>query len=247
MACLVVTQNGLGSVLLFKSKTEARLHPVPQAYDVFAENPRDLVNQYGRNEIEPLLRFALGRDRSRVVDALEGWRSAPLPKELPFEFCETIWMMYVDKAVKPQTDAVDIVNTIKEDRRALETKSLRSRPESENPGEYPPIVKPKGNRTMTTAAAEKKTRAPRTPDDATITLKTDKNPKRAGSKSFERFAAYKDGMTVKEAKEAGITAADIDYDSKHDYISITLAEKTGDSADAGTESDGGADDASAED
>lgn len=63
-------------------------------------------------------------------------------------------------------------------------------------------------------------RAAKFADDQVIKVLVD-NPKRAGSKSYERFALYKDGMTVGQAKEAGITLGDIDWDAKHEYISVS--------------------------
>lgn len=48
----------------------------------------------------------------------------------------------------------------------------------------------------------------------------DNNPKRKGSKSFDKFAKYKDGMTVEQAAAAGITGADLSWDTKHGFIKI---------------------------
>lgn len=56
--------------------------------------------------------------------------------------------------------------------------------------------------------------------DAKITVLVKENPKREGSGAHERFALYKTGMTVAKALEAGVTAADIAYDSKHEYIKL---------------------------
>jgi hypothetical protein len=55
---------------------------------------------------------------------------------------------------------------------------------------------------------------------ATIKLLVSENPKRVGSKSFDRFKAYKDGMTVEAALDAGIYTADLIYDSTHGFIKI---------------------------
>jgi hypothetical protein len=41
------------------------------------------------------------------------------------------------------------------------------------------------------------------PDDATITLLASSNPKKPGSKSYERFKHYRDGMTVRSFLSAG--------------------------------------------
>ncbi len=66
-------------------------------------------------------------------------------------------------------------------------------------------------------------------DDQKITLLKDaegkkfgpkNNPKREGSKSHGRFAAYKDGMKVSKAIEAGVTKADLDYDVTKGFIEI---------------------------
>jgi hypothetical protein len=48
----------------------------------------------------------------------------------------------------------------------------------------------------------------------------DNNPKRKGSKSFDKFAKYKDGMTVEQAAAAGVTGADLSWDTKHGFIKI---------------------------
>lgn len=63
----------------------------------------------------------------------------------------------------------------------------------------------------------------RVKDDAVIKILADKNPKREGTTSHDRFALYRDGMTVKEAKDAGVKAADISYDSAKGFISVTDA------------------------
>lgn len=49
---------------------------------------------------------------------------------------------------------------------------------------------------------------------------SENNPKRKGSKSFDKFAKYQDGMTVEQAAAAGITGADLAWDTKHGFIKI---------------------------
>lgn len=53
-----------------------------------------------------------------------------------------------------------------------------------------------------------------------ITLLSKENPKRTGSASYARFALYKTGMTVEAFVAAGGTMGDVDYDSKHKFISV---------------------------
>lgn len=57
-------------------------------------------------------------------------------------------------------------------------------------------------------------------ESAVITLVAESNPKRPGSKSFERFALYQPGMTQGEALDAGVLTADLVWDSKHGFITI---------------------------
>jgi hypothetical protein len=58
-------------------------------------------------------------------------------------------------------------------------------------------------------------------DNAKIKVLVDKNPKRAGSESALRFAKYKTGQTVAEAFEAGLSSADLRYDTLHKFITIS--------------------------
>lgn len=79
-------------------------------------------------------------------------------------------------------------------------------------------------------AKEKTPRAPAFPPEHKITFLKDKdgkpydagenNPKRAGSASHARFALYKSGMTVKDALEAGVTSADLKWDTSKNFIKI---------------------------
>lgn len=54
--------------------------------------------------------------------------------------------------------------------------------------------------------------------DAVITLHVVDNPKRGASR--ERYALYKDGMTVAEYVNAGGYMADISHDVKKEFISV---------------------------
>ena len=89
--------------------------------------------------------------------------------------------------------------------------------------------------TTTAAAAAPKTEKPKTVGGFALTAKISlgtggadnkkydgdaNNPKRKGSKSFDKFAKYKDGMTVEQAAAAGITGADLSWDTKHGFIKI---------------------------
>lgn len=65
------------------------------------------------------------------------------------------------------------------------------------------------------------------PEDAIITVLTDKNPKKEGSAAHGRFACYASGQTVGDFFVASANLpvpgsyADISYDVGHGYISVT--------------------------
>ena len=75
-------------------------------------------------------------------------------------------------------------------------------------------------------------KAPKYPLDAKIVMladqegkaySADNNPKRAGSKSADRFASYGSGVTVTAFLAAGGTTADIDNDIKKAFIKVEAA------------------------
>ena len=57
-------------------------------------------------------------------------------------------------------------------------------------------------------------------DDQVITVLAEKNPKRNGSKCYDRFNLYKNGITVKQYVEAGGKRDDIRWDSERGYIQV---------------------------
>jgi hypothetical protein len=70
------------------------------------------------------------------------------------------------------------------------------------------------------ASGERKARTPKN-SESKIKVLAEENPKRKGTASHARFAKYKDGMTVDEFIKKGGTAADVNYDVKHGYISLS--------------------------
>lgn len=78
----------------------------------------------------------------------------------------------------------------------------------------------------------KEPKAPRAPSErggkypatAVITLLAESNPKREGSASHARFAAYATGQTVAEALAAGLTTGDFHHDVEHGFVSIQVGE-----------------------
>lgn len=57
-------------------------------------------------------------------------------------------------------------------------------------------------------------------DDRVIRVLVDSNPKKKGSKTYERFELYRDGMTVQEFRQAGGTADDVKWDAERGFIRV---------------------------
>lgn len=80
-----------------------------------------------------------------------------------------------------------------------------------------------GGENGATEPGEKKDRARSSKNfngELKISLLSDKNPKREGSKAHGRFALYKDGQTVAEFVKAGGTFGDLAWDSSRGFIAI---------------------------
>jgi hypothetical protein len=60
------------------------------------------------------------------------------------------------------------------------------------------------------------------PDNATITLLVDKNPKRPTAAAYARFELYRNGQTAGEFLAAGGTKADLSWDRVHGFIQIDV-------------------------
>lgn len=59
--------------------------------------------------------------------------------------------------------------------------------------------------------------------DAKLKVVVEENPKRPGSSAYERFEGYfklKEGSTVQDALDHGLTMGDIKYDIAHNYIEV---------------------------
>ena len=57
-------------------------------------------------------------------------------------------------------------------------------------------------------------------DDRIIRVLVDSNPKKPGSKTYERFELYEDGMTVQQFRERGGTSDDVKWDAERGFIRV---------------------------
>lgn len=61
-------------------------------------------------------------------------------------------------------------------------------------------------------------------DDRVIRVLSETNPKKKGTKSYDRFALYEDGMTVQQFVKAGGTSADVKWDAERGFIRVEDAQ-----------------------
>lgn len=127
-------------------------------------------------------------------------------------------------------DATSEDNTAAETSEGEETEGSEEGTEGNESEHNEDNMKTKAKTKKTTA---KKTAAPKTPKtpkaasssrglkgDLKITVVAKENPKRKGSDAAKRFAKYKNGMTVQEARDAGVGPGDLKWDIEKGFISV---------------------------
>jgi hypothetical protein len=71
-----------------------------------------------------------------------------------------------------------------------------------------------------TETSTKSARQPKIRDDQKIYVLAEKNPKRVGSKAYDYFEAYQDGMTVEEYLANGGDRGNLNWDSTHGIVRV---------------------------
>lgn len=241
---VAVTRNGEGDFWWFPDWKTAYTHPLIQYGDVICEGPDFIEKNWTRREFPWLLSVLVSPvERSEILVDFKskGWDNWLRTLD---RYRGLLWQKMLDKCQELPTDADTIFATIKRDRLApnLETRKMAKDPKST---EAATVTETSAGQIVSDAApasgdaapaAEKGTtkrqppvREPKYKNDSIITLLADKdgnpygkdnNPKRAGSKSAERFAFYTNGMTVEQAIAAGLTRGDLDFDMQKNFISI---------------------------
>lgn len=221
MVCVAVTRGGAGSLWRFASLTEADDHPIVQYGDAVVCSPEDVLRTFRDTEMAALAERA---GQPRLRDALRAWAPGAASRRDREAYAEQLWSAMQKSASPPPRDPSEIVRLVREDRVAA-----RSAPQVYRL--HPTERRDKMTDATTTETTKKAppTRQPKFAGSTVISLGTDKegakfgpsnNPKKAGSKSAERFALYEDGMTVDQAVEKGITRADIDNDQAKGLITL---------------------------
>ena len=223
---IVVTRAGRGDFHSADSFESADQHPLVQYGDVIWSEGVDIFKQFTLREIPALLR-RLGDSEltDRLLHALGQCRTVDESRNCVRQEVDAIWRAAYLLTSPLPTDPELICETVRRDRvlaikeSKMADKNAATTTAAAAPGEG---MKDVNGRTSSAPA-------PKFASDAKITFGKDKegkpygkdnNPKRAGSKSADRFALYKDGMTTKEFLEAGGTSADLSYDNAKGFIEI---------------------------
>jgi hypothetical protein len=83
-----------------------------------------------------------------------------------------------------------------------------------------PIVRRVPTAQRAVSRGPRRTVSVRRSDPRHIVYVSPTNPKKAGSASYDRFALYREGMTVDEFVQAGGTIADVKWDAERGHIRL---------------------------
>jgi len=238
---VAVTRNGEGDFWWFPDWKSAYTHPLIQYGDVICEGPDFIERNWTRREFPWLLSVLVDPvERSEILVDFKskGWDNWILTMD---RYRGLLWQKMLDKCKPLPTEAETIFEIIKRDRLApnLETRKMAKDPKNTeaaattetNAGQIVSDAAPASEATTEKGTTKRKppVREPKYKNESIITLLADKdgnpygaenNPKRAGSKSAERFALYTNGMTVEQAIAAGLTRGDLEFDVQKNFIAI---------------------------
>lgn len=243
MQCIAVTRGGIGDFWLFDGLMAADEHALVQYGDAICVGPHNIARLWSNLE---LVRIAKRLGDERLASEVEG-------KKKVTEYSDRLWNLMISRAKRPPSDPAEILRIVAEDRKKTRIGGVQMRrhpteestmddqtnttsAEAETKAKKtraPKTPKEPGEATTTRAP----TRAPKYSPDSVISFGADANgkkygpqedgsfynAKRAGSGAAERFTYYKDGQTVQEALDAGVTRGDLNWDAdlKQGFIKIT--------------------------
>ena len=225
MTAIVVTRAGKGDAYSFKSVLLADSHPITQFGDPIMSNSTHLRQCLTKDECISLAK-RLGM--SAFAKELEYMHRSDLERGF-----DELWEGILKSTSSPPSDPSEVMKIITSDRVATRVTGIHLRPR----GEFEMTEHAHVETTEAPAAAEvaeKKHRPipkePKFAETSVISMLKDKegnayggenNPKKLSSASHERFSKYEDGMTIKQAKDAGVLNGDFDNDTKKGYISVS--------------------------
>ena len=230
MKVVVLTRGGYGDAWLHDTVRDADIHPITQYGDPILASADDLRAVLRLSEVRRVAE-SLG-DRATVAEAeflISAGRSAGQAHDM-------LWETLLRRAPVPPADPAEIVSIVRRDREWTRENGMRVFPEKIGVRLMSEAELTEGTEAVAKPEKVKKERAPlsrraKYHDDRVINFGaneegvayngTDKNPKRPGSKAFDMFSRYRNGMTVREAKDAGLDGRDFDFDLKRGFITMS--------------------------
>lgn len=225
MTCVAVTREGWGNFYAFDSKEEAHNHALIQYGDAVMDGPEDLLRNYNLLEIGRLL-SRLGDERLRLATLRSIHPDLGLSYtqriKLLRERSREIWDLVLSQAQRPPSDPETIIRLVQADRQSLTESTMDEKTQDTT----------KKSKAEKAPKEKKEPKPPRYTAQSIVHLLSDAdgkqygpdhNPKRAGSASAERFARYRDGITVGELLDHEAQTkvfADLDYDVSKGFIEI---------------------------
>jgi len=216
---IAITRDGGGELWLFDTFEEADRHPLIQVTDPVIAGSEGIVKKLPVAGLPRLMRRIGDEEVAKKLDeALARAESYTEAVVFTKEYSLDMWRAMMNVARRPPDAPQEICDRVRRDRE-LGIEEARAMDNAT----------PTNVKSEQTGKAEKK--APRSGLDKTKKIELQKdgegnkfgkenNPKRAGSASAERFALYKDGMTVEEALNAGVTSTDINHDVGKGFIKL---------------------------
>jgi hypothetical protein len=243
-SALAIGQNGLGGrVWVFRNETEAQDHPIVQYGDVVATSGADLFRGYGRLSLKTLCKFLpsdIGPDR-HAADALrsystfQGAKPAQDLVDAAKRACDHVFARMTENAKRPPEDPAEVLTVIRQDRRSLTQKTGQSsQPRTTlavSKERLAMVAKKTENKAANEAEAEVEDEAEgeaegtkrqmfRMHEQGVIHIVAEGNPYK-GDKGAELWNKFREGATVAELREAGLTASNIRRARRKGYITIT--------------------------
>jgi hypothetical protein len=228
--CVAVTCWGWGDVWGFDSPEQARLHPLIDTCDVVLSSAEEVYPGNWNYLFLPRMCAEVLGDREACERLKETIREAPDARTRDSRVqlaCVQIWNRLCDVAKQPPSDPRKICDMIVRDRRR--TDEWHKREENRRSSVMNAQTQTADAGTTTKAPPAPKNIAGRAPTQKIAFGKDkdgkhygkDNNPKRANSKSADRFNLYTAGMTLQQAVDKGCSAADIKWDLEHGYITAS--------------------------
>lgn len=238
MVVFAVTRAGRGDVFAFQGVLAADDHPLVQSGDAIITTQAGIRQSLTMPECAMLAEKLGDRDLASEIRECPNGDS----KTTAVRFAmEKLWERLKQRAPQAPTDPARVYALIVADRRATRATGIHLRPRGDfSMTEETQTIEPKATETTSSAVAETAAstekpahrpipKEPKFAETSVIKFGADKdgksygpehNPKKPGSASADRFAKYRDGMTVKEALDAGVIRGDLDHDTKKGFITI---------------------------